>query len=126
MKGDNSNLMDDRSDRIKSLDARIEQLKRARRKVQQKERELARKRDTRRKILIGAVVLGRARVGDEKARALVSDIVAGLESGDAELFRDAEVFGVSDLSAIGIDGGEVKSEDQSVDEVDAPGEYAAQ
>ena len=64
---------------LDAIEKRIAELQARRDKINATNREAERKRDVRRRIIIGGGVLGRAAAGDREAVRLVNEIRAGLD-----------------------------------------------
>ena len=72
---------------VQALDKRIEQLKQQRAAVVARERVRERKRDTRRKILLGSGLLALVRDGDAEAAAVYRRIRDTLDRRSAQAFE---------------------------------------
>ena len=72
---------------VQALDKRIEQLKQQRAAVVARERVRERKRDTRRKILLGSGLLALVRDGDAEAAAVYNRIRGTLDERSAQAFK---------------------------------------
>lgn len=71
---------------IDALTARIEQLTARRNRLRAQERKRERGRETRRKIIMGALVIAMARNGDTAALAVVQRALSRVEPRDRGLF----------------------------------------
>ena len=78
------------TDTIAALDKRIKELQARRAAVVGRERERERKRDTRRKVILGAGLLALVRKGDPAAEQVYGRVRAGLDAGEAKPFEGWE------------------------------------
>ena len=72
---------------VEAIDKRIAQLKERRAKVQARERERARKRDARCKVILGGGLLARVRAGDRQALEVYRAIRDSLDPRTAAAFE---------------------------------------
>ena len=78
---------------LQAIDARIAQLQARRAAMLARERDRARQRDTRRKILIGAGLVALVREGDTEAEQVYRRIRTGLDERSAKTFDGWEPAG---------------------------------
>jgi len=76
--------------RISALDERIRVLEERRDRLKKAEAERERKRDTRRKILLGARLVALVRDGDEQAKAVYARACADLSDRERRVFEGWE------------------------------------
>ena len=75
------------TDRLSKLDQQIADLQRQRAVLVARQREESRKRDTRRKILLGAAVVGLLRKGDADTKGVVAKALRTMKARERELFE---------------------------------------
>ena len=78
--------------RIAALDSRIAELQARRERLVALERERARKRDTKRRIVLGGGLIAAARQGDSEARRIIASVVNHLDrNADRAAFDGWEI-----------------------------------
>jgi len=75
-------------ERIAALEARLEQLKARKRQIEARKRSIEAKRDTRRKILVGAVILAKVERGEYPRDKLLALLDASLTRPDDRALFD--------------------------------------
>ena len=73
--------------RIDQIDAQIARLQARRKLALARSREAERKRDTRRKVILGGALLALARAGDSAAASTLGKLLAGLPERDRKPFE---------------------------------------